>query len=197
MISTLPLEFYQRRTELVARDLIGMYLVCETGGLKTIGRIVETEAYREDDPASHSYRGVTERTRPMFRAGGVAYIYFIYGMYDCFNVVTEPEGVGCAVLIRAIEVVHGHEVMWERRFPGKAYNKTKMHILANGPGKLCRAMGITRKENNLSLVDSRIRLAVDSCTKPFEIGVGPRIGIRHGEELPWRFFALGHPSVGR
>jgi DNA-3-methyladenine glycosylase len=143
-----PLEadFYLQPTVEVARALLGCWLVVrhDTGWVG--GRIVEAEAYTQDDPASHSYRGKTERNAAMFGAPGTAYIYLIYGVHECFNAVCQPEGVGEAVLIRALEPIVGLETMFQRR-GGVHWTQ-----LCRGPGNLCRALGITRAFNGESLI---------------------------------------------
>lgn len=138
--------FFERDVVTVARELLGCRLAhrLEDGSVLA-GIIVETEAYHGDDPASHSHRGETPRNRVMFGPPGVAYVYFIYGMYDCFNVVCEPAGSGAAVLIRALEPVVGLEAMGANRSRGKPVPDRE---LASGPGKLCRAMDITRARHN-------------------------------------------------
>ena len=194
-MNVLSSAFYQQDTVAVAEQLIGKMLVREIEGRILSGRIIETEAYREDDPASHSYRGLTERTRPMFEAGGIAYVYFIYGMYDCFNVVTEPAGTGCAVLIRALEPIEGVEGMWRSRFTGRPFDRRRIRELANGPGKICRALRITREDNGVSLTDGPIRILEDGNYNPRPVASSVRIGIKKGLERPWRFFEKGNPSV--
>src|SRR3954453_9174609 len=135
----LPRSFYGRETVAVARDLLGKILVHD----ETAGRIVETEAYLGgDDLASHSARGVTDRTRVIFGPPGHAYVYFIYGMYECLNIVAEADGVAGCVLIRALEPVDGIEEMRLRRPRAR-----RVEDLASGPGKLTLAMGITRELN--------------------------------------------------
>jgi DNA-3-methyladenine glycosylase len=149
-----PLEadFYLQPTVEVARALLGCWLVVrhDTGWVG--GRIVEAEAYTQDDPASHSYRGKTERNAAMFGAPGTAYIYLIYGVHECFNAVCQPEGVGEAVLIRALEPTVGLETMFQRR-GGVHWTQ-----LCRGPGNLCRALGITRAFNGESLITGRIQI---------------------------------------
>ncbi len=192
-----PRDFFLQNTVDVAEKLIGAYLVHRTSDGAVVGRIVETEAYREDDPASHSYRGPTERNRPMFEDGGIAYVYFIYGMYNCFNVVAEPKGIGCAVLVRALEPVYNKKIMWENRFPGKPVDPAAIHHTTNGPGKLCRAMGITREHNGVCLSSGLIRVLKKTDDPQPVISTSTRIGIRKGGELPWRFFDAGSVAVSR
>ena len=196
-LAPFPAKFYLQHTVVVARSLIGAYLSHSTAQGELIGRVAETEAYREDDPASHSFRGRTPRTAPMFAAGGIAYVYFIYGMYDCFNVVTEPEGIGCAVLIRALEPVSNVEQMWANRFPGKPYDPKNSRNIANGPGKLCRAMGITLAHNGVELTTGPIRLLQAPPGPRPVVSESPRVGVNKGADLPWRFFDTNSKSVSR
>lgn len=178
-------QFYNRPTVDVARDLLGKVLVHG----ETAGRIVETEAYLgRDDLAAHSARGVTERTRVIFGPPGHAYVYFIYGMYECLNLVCEPEGVPGCVLIRALEPVAGIELMQARRPAAR-----KAEHLASGPGKLTLAMGITRALNGADV--TRGTLVVRDAGGKVEIGVSPRIGITKCADLPLRFFVRGNRFV--
>jgi DNA-3-methyladenine glycosylase len=149
-----PLEadFYLQPTVEVARALLGCWLVVRHEAGWVGGRIVEAEAYTQDDPASHSYRGKTERNAAMFGAPGTAYVYLIYGVHECFNAVCQPEGVGEAVLIRALEPTVGLETMFQRR-GGVHWTQ-----LCRGPGNLCRALGITRALNGESLITGRIQI---------------------------------------
>jgi len=169
-------SFYRRPPERVARDLLGKILKFEAAS----GRIVETEAYlSEDDAAAHSARGITPRTQVIFGPPGHAYVYFIYGMYDCLNIVCEPEGIAGCVLIRALEPVSG------------------LHGLANGPGKLTRAMGINRTHNGADVTKGPITIHAPERAEKFEIATSPRIGITKSADLPLRFFIKGNPSVSR
>lgn len=180
-------EFYERPTVTVARELLGKVLVHGP----TAGIIVETEAYLGgDDLASHSARGITDRTRVIFGPPGHAYVYFIYGMYECLNLVAEPAGQPGCVLIRALEPLAGIEVMRERR---PAARKTE--DLASGPGKLTLAMGITRAQNGADV--TRGTLVVRTPTEPrrVEIAVTPRIGIRQCADWPLRFIIRGNKFV--
>ena len=184
--------FYSRDTLVVARELLGKILVTRApSGEETSGRIVETEAYRGDDPASHSCRGQTPRSQVMFGPAGVAYVYFIYGMYEMLNFVTEREGYPGAVLIRALEPKGGPHLMEMRR--GRAL---RLERLADGPGKLCRAMGIELRHNRQSLQGPELQV-FDDGWRPEAIRVSPRVGIRVGTEALWRFYVDGNLSVSR
>jgi DNA-3-methyladenine glycosylase len=180
-------RFYERPTVDVARDLLGKVLVHG----RTAGVIVETEAYLGgDDLAAHSARGMTDRTRVIFGPPGHAYVYFIYGMYECLNLVCEPEGRPGCVLIRALEPAAGIELMRERRPAAR-----KDEDLASGPGKLTLAMGITRAQNGVDV--TRGSLVVREMAEPrrVEIAVTPRVGITKCADLPLRFVARGNRFV--
>ena len=181
----LPRSFYARDTVTVARDLLGKMLVHG----RVAGRIVEVEAYLGiGDRAAHSARGVTPRTRVIFGPPGHAYVYFIYGMYECLNIVAEPDGVAGCVLIRALEPVGGVSRMREWR-PGVQ----RVEDLANGPGKLTLAMGIGRSHYGADL--TRGSLTVRDGPAGFEIVTTTRIGIRQSAELPLRFYVAGNACV--
>jgi DNA-3-methyladenine glycosylase len=170
-------RFFSQPTVDLAKALLGKYLVL--GDLK--GVIVETEAYLyRDDPGCHASRGITARNAPMFGPAGRAYVYLIYGMYHCLNIVSGREGEGEAVLIRALEPVQGILLMQKRRKTGKTEN------LCSGPGKLTQAFGITKRHNNTSLLDGPL-FVCDSRKKP-EICTSGRIGLSAGKELELRFF---------
>ena len=177
-------DFYDRPVLDVARDLVG----CVVRHGETAGRIVETEAYHESEPACHAYVGVTARTRVLFGAPGTAYVYRSYGIHALLNAVCEPEGVGAAVLIRALEPVDGVELMRTRRGMQRATD------LCSGPGKLTQALGVELTENDTSLVDGPVRL---EAGEPLPVVVGRRIGITKAAELPWRFCAQGNPHVSK
>ncbi len=182
-------RFYRRPTVPLGRDLLGKVLFSASPEGVTGGRIVETEAYLGDgDPACHAARGQTERNRVMFGRPGVAYVYFIYGMYNCFNVVTEPKGVAGAVLIRALEPLEGVDLMQWRR------GRNRLTDLASGPGKLCIAMGIGLEDKGCDLTGSRLWIE-SRGRRPGYIATGQRIGINRGQELPWRFTIAGNPHV--
>ncbi|UCD18635.1 MAG: DNA-3-methyladenine glycosylase [Candidatus Zixiibacteriota bacterium] len=166
----------------VARGLVGKYLVFRTGKKLLSARLVEVEAYvGEDDTACHAAVGRTERNEVMYRMGGYSYIYFIYGMYYCLNVVTEKEGFPAAVLIRGAEPVDGIEIM-KKRYANPDSNK-----LTNGPGKLCKAFGLTREHNGLDLAGEHLYLE-DHGYSPAEIATSRRIGIKRAVNKRWRFF---------
>lgn len=181
----LTTPFYTRDAREVARDLLGHILVTEIGGVRTSGVIIETEAYLgADDEASHSHRGPTKRAAPMFLEGGHAYVYFIYGMYYCFNVVTGREGDGEAVLIRGVEPLEGIEAMEERR--GRAPRRPAE--LTNGPGKLAIALGIGPELNGVNLMTSRAVWIERGAPIPeSEVVNTARIGITKAAEHPWRW----------
>ena len=170
--------FYSRDALEVAPELLDKVLV--VGGCA--GRIVEVEAYRPDDPASHAFRGRTPRNATMFGLGGLLYVYFTYGMHYCANVVTGAEGDGQAVLVRAVLPCRGIEVMRMRR--GGRSDRT----LADGPGKLCQAFGLDRSYDGVDLCTSPdVYIADDGTPPPDTPLVGPRVGIRQGVERPWRW----------
>src|ERR1035437_295559 len=168
--------FYLRPAAQVARELLGKVLSFNDAS----GRIVETEAYLgENDGAAHSARGVTPRTQVIFGPPGHAYVYFIYGMHDCLNIVCEPEGIAGCVLIRALEPVSG------------------LKGLANGPGKLTRALGINRSHNGVDVTKGPIAIHAPERAENFEIATSTRIGITKSADLPLRFFIKGNPCVSR
>lgn len=187
----LPRAYYDRHPVIVARGVLGRLLVYEGTGGRVSGRIVETEAYRgAEDPASHAYRGRTDRNAVMFGRPGHAYIYFIYGVHFCLNLVTEREGWSSAVLVRALEPVEGLERMRARR------GSVGPERLARGPGSVARALGLTREHNGLDLTTGPLWLSDRPPRRGgYRIASGPRIGIRVGAGLPWRFFLAGHPCV--
>lgn len=187
--ATLPRDFFARPTAQVARELLGKVLVHG----RTAGMIVETEAYLGlDDKASHASRGPTNRNRVMFGPPGHAYVYFIYGMYECVNAVTEPDGTPGAVLIRAVEPLCGIETMRRRRPKARS-----VHDLASGPGKLTLALGITRRLNHADLTSGELTVRGWRGAPPFEIAVTPRIGIREAADWPLRFVVRGHPCCSK
>lgn len=181
----LPKNFFSKSTLEVARNLLGCYLISGS----CVGKIVETEAYLWNDPASHSFRGKTQRNSAMFGKAGTVYVYFIYGNHYCFNIVTNKEGVGEAVLIRALEPVNGIELMKKRR------GIEEVNKLCNGPGKLVQALGISKEDNGKSLLRGKLRLK--KGVKVRMIKECERIGIVNGKELPYRFYIEGNKFVSR
>ncbi len=177
----------------VAPRLLG-WLVCRDLPEGTVKlKIVETEAYHQDDPASHSFRGLTARTAPMFEAGGTVYVYFTYGMHHAINIVTGPAGRGEAVLLRAAEPVEGIGIMQKNR----GITDTKQ--LANGPGKLTQALGITNTNLTGKILDkSSIYLEAPARpVNPKQIVAAPRIGITKAADMPWRLYVKDSPFVSR
>ncbi|HXD29591.1 MAG TPA: DNA-3-methyladenine glycosylase [Pyrinomonadaceae bacterium] len=194
----LPSEFYTRPNVVtVARDLLGKLLVVPApDGSRVSGLIVEAEAYRgPEDRASHAYGGRrTKRTETMYGCGGTAYVFFVYGMYDQFNVVTNVSGVPHAVLIRALEPVEGLEWMRSRRHGQPDRN------LTNGPGKLCMALGIDRRLDGADLRKNEVWLEEREELSRRKIASGPRVGIDYAEgwvDKPWRFWIRGNEFVSR
>lgn len=175
--------FFARGAAEVAAELIGLYLVHDTAEGLVAGRIVEVEAYLpEGDAASHSYAGRTARNASMFGPPGHAYVYFVYGVHHCFNVVTGPTGRGEAVLVRAVEPILGHELMRSRRGRDRG--------LCDGPGKLVQAFAITRAHDGLDLVRGPLGIwrAGTNAGRAL-VCAGPRIGISKSRDLPLRFFS--------
>lgn len=197
-MSALPRSFYDRDTLAVARDLLGCRLVYETPGGKVAGRIVEVEAYHgEDDPACHAAAGRTIRTAPLYGLPGFGYVYLIYGMYHCFNVVTRGEGHPSAVLVRALEPLEGLDLMRARRAARRRNGGGPLadRELASGPGKLCDALGITLEQNRADLMGSPLR--IEPGTSPGAVVWTPRVGISVGTERFWRCFVKDSPYVSR
>ncbi|MGO9010679.1 MAG: DNA-3-methyladenine glycosylase [Bryobacteraceae bacterium] len=179
--------FYERPTAEVARALLGKVLMHGAAA----GIIVETEAYPgRDDLASHSARGITGRTRVIFGPPGHAYVYLIYGMYECLNLVTEPAGTPGCVLIRALEPVAGIELMRERR-PAAG----KLEDIARGPGRLTMAMAITRADYGVDVTRGSLVVREPASPRALEIQATPRIGIRICAERPLRFILRGNRFV--
>jgi len=177
----LPRSFYARPTVEVARELVGKILVHGPAA----GIIVETEAYLGlDDLAAHASRGVTNRTRVIFGPPGHAYVYFIYGMYQCLNLIAEPEGRPGCVLIRGLHPIAGIELMRARRPKARSIEE-----LANGPGKLTLAMGITRAHNGRDVTRGSLVVRKWKREPPLEIRTTPRVGITKCADWPLRFVA--------
>lgn len=200
---SLPIAFYRRPAEVVARDLLGRYLVRELDGERLVLRLVETEAYLGGpDRASHAWAGRrTPRNESLYLAGGHAYVYFIYGMHFCLNAVTGEADAGGAVLLRAGEPVTGEELMRENRGWTRV---PRPGDLAGGPGKLCQALAVGRELDGVLLTRSGnrppLRITAGEPAAPEEIVASPRIGVDYaGEAATWplRFSLRGNPHVSR
>jgi DNA-3-methyladenine glycosylase len=191
-----PRSFYLSSPEAVARGLLGKLLTHHREGELLTGRITEVEAYLGlSDPASHTFRGLTSYNSVLFGPPGISYVYFIYGMYYCMNVSCEPEGEPGGVLIRALEPVEGMETMARLRgLPNGASSK----LLTGGPGRLCKALGITRATHNGLDVTSKksILQILDDGYRAKDIEVTPRIGISKAADLPLRFL-IGRATAKR
>jgi DNA-3-methyladenine glycosylase len=182
-------EFFLRPTLEVARDLLGKYLVVENEKGRMMGEINEVESYiGKDDLACHAAVGRTKRNDVMFWRGGHAYIYFTYGMYHCLNFVTEKEDFPAAVLIRSIIPVEGVEMMRELRKKKSKAKEISDGNLANGPGKLCQALGLDLNDNGIDLCNSKKIYLLDCGKKIDKFQSSTRIGISKGKDHLWRFF---------
>ena len=192
----MPRDFYSKDTVTVARALLGQRLVRAVEGRRVAGRIVEVEAYDgADDSASHARSGPTARNASMFGPPGHAYVYFIYGMHHCFNVVCEPEGRGAAVLVRALEPVEGIEEMRARR------GGREGAALTNGPAKLCYALAIDRALDGADLVEGEaLWIERDEPVPEGQVARGPRVGVRGNAwavNVAWRLWVEGNGYVSR
>jgi DNA-3-methyladenine glycosylase len=187
-------DFYAQPTVQAAQKLLGKYLVRVHPDGITTGMILETEAYVGlEDKASHASRGQTPRTTVMFGPAGFAYVYVIYGMHHCLNVVTEPEAYPAAILIRAVQPCAGLELMRARR------RKQDIRLLASGPGRLCQAFGIDRGLNGIDLCGS-VLFVEGHGVSPADIIATSRIGVDYAgpwKDMPWRFYIAGHPGVSK
>ncbi len=191
--AALPRSFYMQPTLTVARALIGATLIYQGQDGVVAGTIVETEAYvAPGDDACHAYRGVTPRNKVMFGHPGHAYVYRSYGMHDMLNVVTEDEGVAAAVLIRAVDPTDGENIMARHR--GLDPGTVASTLLAKGPGRLCRAFGITRDLNGLDITLPPLFVSASEGPTPVLVQT-TRIGITRSVELPWRFYARASRAV--
>lgn len=178
-MNILKRSFYDRDTLTVAKDLLGCKLCRKIGDNILEGIIVETEAYKQNDPACHAYRGKTPRSITLFKKPGLAYVYFIYGMYHCVNVTTEPEETAGAVLIRALEPINTENT--------------------NGPGKLCRALEITKNLNEVDMTNRNSGLWIENF-KTYtdeDIVTTVRVGIKQAADFPWRFYIKNNKYVSK
>ncbi|MFA5889417.1 MAG: DNA-3-methyladenine glycosylase [Actinomycetota bacterium] len=186
----LPREFFERSALEVARDVIGCLLVHDTDEGRVVGVVIEAEAYSQEDPASHAFRGRTPRNAPMFEAPGRAYVYFTYGMHYCFNAVTDPEGRAGAVLLRAVEPIEGIDLMRARRAG------VRDRDLARGPARLTQAFAIGREQNRADLIASPLFMCPGERLSNRAVEATPRIGLgRLQDGRPWRFAVRGSPWV--
>jgi DNA-3-methyladenine glycosylase len=188
VVEALPASFYDRPVLEVAPDLIG----CVLRHGECAGVIVEAEAYHQSEPGSHAYIGVRPRTRTLFGRPGLAYVYRSYGIHACINAVAEPEGVGAAVLIRALEPIDGLDLMRARRGLERA------EALCSGPGKLTQALGIELDQDGADLAAGPITISgpLPECSEA-EVVAGARIGLTKAAELPWRFCVRGSRFLSR
>lgn len=186
-------ESLRKSAVVVAEKLLGSFVYKVENRKVIAGRIVETEAYTHDDAACHASRGMTKLNKEMFSDAGISYVYFTYGMHHCFNVVTNREGFGEAVLIRALEPVEGIETMFERRIKAK-----KDTDLLSGPGKICQAFGLTTSESGIDMLTSEEFYLVGADKKKSEkIVTSSRIGITQNVDVQWRFFFDLNPYVSK
>ena len=189
----LPRAFYERETEIVAREMLGAVLECETADGIASGIIVETEAYLgEHDLACHAVAGRTSRTEALYGPPGISYVYFIYGMYWCFNAVTRAEGLPSAVLVRALEPLDGVALMHKRR------PRVKNAVdLTNGPGKLCTALGIVGSMSGKGLQRKPLVIRAGESVPNREVEVTTRIGITRSADWPLRWIVKGSKYVSK
>lgn len=190
-MNRLPLEFYLQKTEIVAQKLLGKTLVFEGPDGLVSGYIVETEAYLGfDDQACHGARGMTQRNKSMFLEAGRVYVYQIYGMYYCLNLVTQIAGIPEAVLIRAVEPLNGIEVMKKNRHINKEKN------LCSGPGKLCQAFGITKEQDGWFTTKGMLYVLIDGLQN-FDMVTTTRIGITKDADLSLRYYIKGNQYISK
>jgi len=183
-------RFHARPSPVVARELLGRLLVRRVGRELLVARIVETEAYQQDDPASHSFAGRTARNEVMFGPAGFLYVYFTYGMHHCMNVVTGRTGEGSAVLLRAAEPLAGLDSMAERR------GVNAPRLLCSGPARLAQAFAVARSLNGADLVGGgALWVSAGRRVPDRVVCTGPRVGIRRAAGLPWRFWVKGNRFV--
>ena len=189
----LPRDFYERETEIVARDMLGAVIECDTAEGPASGVIVETEAYLgEHDLACHAAAGRTARTEALYGPPGTSYVYFIYGMYWCFNAVTRAEGLPSAVLVRALEPLDGISLMHKRR------PRIKSDVdLANGPGKLCTALGLAGSMSGKSLQRQPLVIRQGEPVSNERVEVSTRIGITRSADWPLRWIVKGNRFVSK
>lgn len=186
-------KFYEVPALELARNLLGHVLVSRIDGMLTSGLIVETEAYlASNDPASHAARGKTPRTEIQWGPPGFTYVYLIYGMYHCMNIVSELEGTAGCVLLRGLEPIHGIDTMQQRR--PRAKSETQ---LCNGPGKLTAALGVRQQHNGVDLTQNILAIHNYANNRKLDTARSSRIGLTEGIDLPYRFYVKDNPFVSR
>lgn len=191
-------KFYLSPVQTVAQNLLGKLFVKKSGNKIISGMIVETEAYdSQHDAASHSYKGINGRNKIMFESGGHLYIYLIYGIHYCANVVTGKNGTGAAVLLRAVEPIDGAELMSKNRFGKKSFSEKEKFSLTSGPAKLCEAFALNSIHNGVKLTEENIFICDFKKFREEEITCSQRIGISKSKELMWRYFVKDNPFVSK
>lgn len=191
-------SFYTRDLLTVAGELLGKILVKNESGFFLSGKIVEVEAYDGAiDQAAHTFIGKTKRNEIMFNKGGYFYVYFTYGAHYCCNVVTGEKGRGTAVLIRALEPIHGIEIMIKNRFGRNLLNDKEKYNLTSGPGKVCQALSINKEHYGIDLTGNKIYILNQPEIDPESVIISRRIGIKKSVHLPWRFYIKDNPYVSR
>ena len=194
----LPRKFYTRDVHIVAKELLGKFLIRKIGRKHLIGKIVEVEAYDGSvDEAAHTYGGKTKRNEVMFNEGGFLYVYFTYGMHFCSNVVAGKLNEGKAVLLRAVEPVNGIELMAINRFGKKDISAVELKNLTNGPAKICRAFSIARSKNGTDLTGKEIFILDSPKLSRNKIAASTRIGIKKSVDLPWRYYIKNNFFLSR
>lgn len=195
----LTADFYRRDALTVARELLGKTFVRRTGGKTLSGKIVEVEAYKGSiDEAAHTFRGKTKRNEIMFEEGGFLYVYFTYGAHFCCNVVAGRKDEGDAALLRAIEPIEGIDIMAANRgFDSAEISDKVLKNLTSGPGKICQALNIARKDNGTNLLGDEIYLLNAAAVKEDDVVVCKRVGITRAVDFPWRFYIKNNPYVSK
>ncbi len=194
----LPKKFYTRDVHIVAKELLGKFLVRKIDRKYLIGKIVEVEAYDGAvDKAAHTYGGKTKRNEIMFNEGGFFYVYFTYGMHFCSNVVTGKLNEGKAVLLRAVEPTDGLNIMALNRFGKKNISTLELKNLTNGPAKICQAFSIVRSENGTDLTGNEIFILDSPKLSENKIAASARIGIKKSVDLPWRYYIKNNSFLSR
>lgn len=195
----LTADFYRRDALTVARELLGKIFIRKIQGKTLSGKIVEVEAYKGSiDEAAHTFRGMTKRNEIMFEEGGLLYVYFTYGAHFCCNVVAGGKGEGDAALLRALEPLDGIDVMaLNRGFDSPEISDKILKNLTSGPGKICRALNITRKDNGTNLLGDEIYILNAEKISDDSVEICKRIGITRSVDLPWRFYIKNNPNVSK